>query len=120
MLDSVTTEETNLGEMKYVLATGSSSIRPPTFKRELAGKHGCYTLWFNEFYPAAVVWMLRFLELLVYRCVLGSRMAEKIGSCYAMYDHFLTYTFDFEPNLTLDLETYYPCLLYTSPSPRDS
>jgi len=120
LLDSVRVEP-RLGEMRYVLGTGNSAVRPEGFKRELKGDTGCYTLFFSKRCPATVVWFLRFVELLLYRLVLGSRLADKIGSCYSMYDHFLSNTFDFEPNLPLDLDEYYPVMkkwLAANPPPK--
>eukprot|EP00656_Telonema_subtile_P037444 TRINITY_DN4165_c0_g1_i1.p1 TRINITY_DN4165_c0_g1~~TRINITY_DN4165_c0_g1_i1.p1 ORF type:complete len:297 (-),score=52.80 TRINITY_DN4165_c0_g1_i1:14-904(-) len=120
LLDSVLCER-KLGEMRYVMGTGDSSVRPADFKEALRGDKGCYTLFFYAWFPLWIVSFLRMLELFAYRIVLGSRISEKIGGCYSMYDHFLTETFDFEPNLPLELEDYYSVMgrwLDANPPPK--
>merc|ERR1719460_2973937 len=70
-------KHTDADEIQFVSATGNSAIRVHEYKRALMGPDGCYTLFLNS--PAWLVWLLRLIELTVYRIVLGSKIANKIG-----------------------------------------
>eukprot|EP00656_Telonema_subtile_P024710 TRINITY_DN26886_c0_g1_i1.p1 TRINITY_DN26886_c0_g1~~TRINITY_DN26886_c0_g1_i1.p1 ORF type:complete len:462 (+),score=54.99 TRINITY_DN26886_c0_g1_i1:92-1477(+) len=122
LLDTASAVKTR-GEVPVCLATGNSAIIVPDFKHNLQGSAGCYSLFFDLRKPVNVwlIWLLRTVELLVYRVVLGKKMASLIGTVYYNYDHFLTETWDFEPNLPIELDSYYAAMnkwLAENPPPK--
>merc|ERR1712166_113092 len=103
-------EEQLLNEPAFVLATGNNAIKPKNYENQMRGTSGCYTLFLERPVTGATQWLvflLRWIELSVYWVVLGAKIAERIGKVYQNYDHFLTHTFDFEPNLPIEIEEYH-------------
>jgi len=108
-----------LQKAQFVLATGNSAVKPQIFENEMRGSEGCCTVFMSKRW-FWVIPLLRAVELLMYRLVLGAKMASRIGKVYQNYDHFLTHSFDFEPNLPIDVDEYHKTMsrwLVANPMP---
>jgi len=123
MLLNTATNSHTKGSVPVVLATGNCAIKPDEYKYQLMGDTGCYTLFFDMrvWWQCWIVYVLRAIELMMIRLLVGAKIANLIGTVYSNYDHFLTETWDFEPNLPIDLDKYYPAMrkwLKENPPPK--
>merc|ERR1711935_141009 len=71
----------------------------------------------------ALLGLLRRIEVFVYRIMMGRKIANMMKTVYGNYDHFLTESWDFEPNLPIDVDAYHPIMLKwlkDNPPPKPS
>jgi len=122
LLDTATAPHSR-GAVPVVFGTGNCAIKVPEFKYRLMGDTGCTTVFFDlrVWWQAWIVFFLRAIELMTIRLFVGAKISKLIGTVYSNYDHFLTETWDFEPNLPINVDEYYPAMqkwLRDNPPPK--